>query len=71
MVVEVPAGADLQAIFDRHRASHPRVAEWERLMKTFQQPAPDAREGEWWATMERLCRFGDSLPADPDASVVA
>ena len=31
---------------------HPRVAEWERLMRTLQERAPEAKAGEWWADME-------------------
>ena len=28
------------------------VAEWEHLMRTLQEPAPDTPPGEWWARME-------------------
>ncbi|MGH9373246.1 MAG: L-rhamnose mutarotase [Vicinamibacterales bacterium] len=52
MIVEVQDGLDFARVLEAHAASHPRVAEWERLMKTFQQPAPGARPGEWWALME-------------------
>ncbi len=41
--------------FERDMArynAHPRVQEWERLMRTMQERAPEAREGEWWARME-------------------
>jgi L-rhamnose mutarotase len=38
-------------------ASHPRVAEWERLMMSLQQPAPGAGPGEWWTAMERVFEF--------------
>jgi len=31
---------------------HPRVLEWDRLMRTLQQPSPEATAGEWWADME-------------------
>jgi L-rhamnose mutarotase len=37
-----------------HMASNPRVQEWERLMKSLQEPASDASPGEWWAVMEPL-----------------
>lgn len=33
-------------------AQSPRGAEWDALMRTFQQKAPGAREGEWWTQME-------------------
>ena len=32
----------------------PRYREWDELMRTLQQPAPEARAGEWWATMEEV-----------------
>ena len=32
----------------------PRVQEWEALMRTLQQPAPEAGPGEWWAAMEEV-----------------
>ena len=33
-------------------APHPRVLEWDRLMRTLQQPSPEASETDWWADME-------------------
>ena len=61
MILELDEGLDLRRVFDRHHASGPRVAEWERLMASFQQPAPGARPDEWWAPMELVCRlFGRS-----------
>ncbi len=33
-------------------APHPRVLEWDRLMRTLQQPSPEATADEWWADME-------------------
>jgi L-rhamnose mutarotase len=32
--------------------AHPRVQEWERLMRTLQERAPEAPPDEWWAEME-------------------
>ena len=32
--------------------SEPRVQDWEELMRTLQEPAPESRPGEWWAEME-------------------
>ena len=52
MVVDMPDGVDYRIAFRSHASSSPRVAEWERLMKTLQQPLPEARAGEWWAAME-------------------
>ena len=31
-----------------------RAKEWDDLMRTFQQPVPDAAPGEWWAEMEEV-----------------
>jgi L-rhamnose mutarotase len=33
-------------------ASDPRIAEWQSLMESLQQPASGAKPGEWWADME-------------------
>jgi len=63
--VEIAADADIRRVFASHRASSARVAEWEHLMKSLQEPSPDAPPGEWWARMEPVFR----LPAKP--SVVA
>jgi L-rhamnose mutarotase len=52
MVLVARDGFDLARDFAAHAASHPRCAEWEALMKTFQQPPPGARPGESWALME-------------------
>jgi L-rhamnose mutarotase len=41
-----PAGAA------RAYLAHPRVQEWEALMRTLQERAPEARPDEWWAEME-------------------
>lgn len=29
----------------------PRAREWDEMMHEFQQPVPEARQGEWWAEM--------------------
>jgi L-rhamnose mutarotase len=43
--------------YDPQRASaaylsSPRVQEWEALMRTLQERAPEGRPDEWWAEME-------------------
>ena len=50
MVVETD-GQDYRRCFAKHASSHPRVVEWESLMRSLQQPAPGAAEGDWWAAM--------------------
>jgi len=64
MIVEMREGADYRGAFAAHVASSPRVAEWERLMKSLQEPAPGTRPGEWWAAMEPVFSLnGNGTPA--------
>jgi L-rhamnose mutarotase len=58
MILVTRDGFDLKKDFARHAASDPRCAEWEALMKGFQQPPPGARRGELWARMEPIFRLG-------------
>jgi len=32
----------------------PRYREWDELMRTLQEPAPEAKPGEWWAGMDEV-----------------
>ena len=50
-------GRDLRESFADHQASHPRVAEWEALMKSMQEPPPGSAPGEWWAQMQPVFRL--------------
>jgi L-rhamnose mutarotase len=52
MIVELRDGLDIRDVFAAHAASSPRVQEWERLMKSLQQPSAGAPPGEWWAVMD-------------------
>jgi L-rhamnose mutarotase len=52
MIVDVNDGLDIRRVFAAHHQSNGRVQEWERLMKSLQEPASDAPPGEWWAVME-------------------
>ena len=45
MVVDLQDGLDVRRAFAAHAASHPRVAEWEALMKSMQQPPPGLGAG--------------------------
>jgi L-rhamnose mutarotase len=63
MIVEVDDGVDVRRAFLAHRASSPRVAEWEQLMPSLQEPSPDAGSGEWWAHMEPVFRLPAKQPA--------
>ena len=51
MVVETE-DQDFRRCFAAHVASHPRVAEWEALMRSLQVTLPGAAPTEWWAPME-------------------
>jgi L-rhamnose mutarotase len=57
LVMIVEAAGDLAAAFAAHRASDPRVAEWEALMKSMQEPPPGRAAGEWWALMQPIFRL--------------
>jgi len=57
MIVELDDGLDIRRVFSTHNAASGRVAEWERLMKSLQEPAADAAPGEWWAVMEPVFRL--------------
>jgi L-rhamnose mutarotase len=67
MILELQDGLDLARVFERHASSSAKVAEWEQLMKSLQQRASGAREGEWWAVMEPV--FHLSAPQSAPASV--
>ena len=34
--------------------SNPRYAEWDELMRSMQEPVPEANGGDWWAPMEEV-----------------
>lgn len=57
MVADLEDGSDLRRAFATRIASHPRVAEWESLMMSLQQPAPGAASGDWWTAMEPVFEF--------------
>lgn len=62
MIVDVADGVDVGRAFATHQASGPRVTEWEELMKSLQEPSPDAAPGEWWARMEPIFRLTATKP---------
>jgi len=63
MIVEVGDGVDVRRAFVAHRASSPRVAEWEQLMQSIQEPPPGAAPGDWWTEMEPVFRLAANQPA--------
>jgi L-rhamnose mutarotase len=54
MLMDTRPGFSAKRDFKRHVASHPRCAEWEALMSTFQQPPPGAPRGRLWTEMEEV-----------------
>jgi L-rhamnose mutarotase len=60
MIVDT-AGQDYQRCFAAHASSHPRVVEWEALMRSLQQPPPGATSGEWWTLMEPVFSLSSDL----------
>jgi len=54
MVLELSDGLGVEQVFAKHVASHPRVQEWERLMRPLFERPSEAPPGEWWAVMEPI-----------------
>jgi L-rhamnose mutarotase len=53
MYVETNDDFDLVRDFGRVN-DDPKSKEWDVLMRTLQQPAPEAPPGAWWADMEQV-----------------
>ena len=51
MNMETIDGFDMPRDFARYESETPRAAEWQWLMESLQEPAPEAAAGEWWAEM--------------------
>lgn len=52
MVMETVDGFDEDRDWARYMASDPRIAEWQLMMESMQEPVAEAKPGEWWADME-------------------
>ena len=65
MVVETD-GRDIRQCFALHHDSHPRVIEWETLMRSLQEPPPGAAAREGWTVMTPVFRFtvAEDTPAE-------
>ena len=63
MVVEMRNGLDYRAAFTSHASSSERVVEWERLMKSLQEPPAEARADEWWAFMDPVFHLEQGIEA--------
>jgi len=60
MIVE--SRGDFRDAFESRVASDPKVAQWETLMRSLQEPAPGRRDGEWWAEMHPVFQFNATEP---------
>ena len=54
MAIETVDDFDPVHDFPRYLEMHPRCREWDVLMRNFQERVPEAKPGEWWATMEQV-----------------
>ena len=52
MFVETRDDFEWERDFARYAANGGRIAEWQAMMESFQQPVAGAKPGEWWAQME-------------------
>jgi L-rhamnose mutarotase len=57
LVMIVETKGDFRRIFAAHAASHPRVAEWEALMRSMQEPPPESANGDSWTEMRPVFRL--------------
>jgi L-rhamnose mutarotase len=53
MYMEAADGFDPERDFPKLNEV-PRYREWDELMRTLQERAPEAGAGEWWAAMEEV-----------------
>jgi L-rhamnose mutarotase len=51
MLMETEDGFEPARDFPRYELSHPRIAEWQALMASMQEPVEERAPGEWWAQM--------------------
>lgn len=63
MLMDTAPRFDAERDFARHRASDPRCAEWEELMKTFQQPPPGAAPRQLWTPLTPIFSLRQQLAA--------
>jgi L-rhamnose mutarotase len=52
MLMETVDDFDEPRDWARYMQSDPRIAEWQSLMESMQQPAAGAKPNEWWADMD-------------------
>ena len=54
MAISVPDSFDLKKDFQKYTESSKIAAEWDILMRKFQQKTPFTSEEDWWAPMEKV-----------------
>ena len=54
MVIDVDDEFEPATHFPRYYELHPKVKEWEAIMGKYQEPLPEAKEGELWTMMEQV-----------------
>ncbi len=52
MYIETEDDFDFGRAFSAPAPGAARIREWDDIMRGFQEPAPEAPAGEWWAQME-------------------
>jgi L-rhamnose mutarotase len=52
MVMETSDAFDPDVDWPRYMTSDPKIAEWQSLMESLQEPVAEAAEAEWWAAMD-------------------
>lgn len=57
MIVQVPEGSDLGLMGQISNDSHPRAAEWNRLMEGFQKGLPGTIDGQTWVELKKFYEF--------------
>lgn len=62
MVIETEDGFDPARDYQTY-ANDTRTRAWDELMRGFQRPAPFAKPGEWWTSLEEIFDLG-WFPAD-------
>ena len=56
-IIEIDDDLDADAVMKDYYKGRPKVAEWDRLMKTFQEPVKEAGEEDWWVEMEQIFNY--------------
>lgn len=53
-ILDVIDAFDPERDFARYVEGKPIVEKWDKMMATFQECVPEAKEGEWWALMDNV-----------------